>query len=135
VPGHSSIVHNPYRSNQIETKKRVSGKVRKKAGIAPTPAHGSRLQIFQWIPPGRKNIPLDIHPERQDEINNQRRPHSEERDVDKPGPDTGSGYTHSLTDRRTHSENLPLDEVLESVHVANLKKIVKISPIKSGRRT
>ena len=93
------------------------------------------LQVFQRIPPGRKNIPLDIHPERQDEINDQRRPHSEERDVDKPGPDTGSGYTHSLTDRCTHSENLPLDEVLESVHVANLKKIVKIYPIKSGRRT
>ena len=92
------------------------------------------LQVFQWIPPGRKNIPLDIHPERQDEINDQRRPHSEERDVDKPGPDTGSGYTHSLTDRCTHSENLPLDEVLESVHVANLKKIDKISPIKSVRR-
>ena len=93
------------------------------------------LQPFQRIPSAQEYVPLHIHPERQDEINDQRRPHSEERDVDKPGPDTGSGYTHSLTDRCTHSENLPLDEVLESVHVANLKKIVKIYPIKSGRRT
>ena len=81
------------------------------------------LKVFDRIPARRQNIAFDIHPESQDKIDDQWRAHSEKRDVNKPGPDTGSGYAHSLSDRRTHSENLPLDEVLESVHVANLKKI------------
>ena len=45
--------------------------------------------------------------------------------VDKPGTDSGSGYTHSLTDCRTYPKYLPLDEVLESVHTSNLKYFAK----------
>ena len=87
------------------------------------------LQIFQRITPGREDISFDVHPEREDEINDQGRTHGEKGDIDEPGSDTGSGYSHSLTDRRTHSENLPLDEVLESVHRAKLYKNAKTTCI------
>jgi hypothetical protein len=80
----------------------------------------TQLQVFKWVPACGKDIPLDIHPKGQDEINDERRAHGEERDVNEPGPDTGSGYTHSLTDRRTHSKNLPLDEVFKLFHKAKL---------------
>ena len=79
------------------------------------------LQIFQRVSPGRQDISLYIHPKRKDEVNNKRRAHGKEGNIDEPGADSGSGYTHSLTDCRTHPKYLPLDEVLESVHTANLE--------------
>jgi hypothetical protein len=94
---------------------------------------GCRSEILQRVSSGRKNISFDIHPKSQDKIDNQRGTHREKRDVDEPGPDTGSGYAHPLTDRRTHSEYLPLDEVLQSVHASKIKKFnktpyIKVSP-------
>jgi len=86
-------------------------------------------QIFEWISTGRKDITLDIHPECKDEVDNKRRTHGEKGNINKPGTDTGSGDTHSFTNCCTHTENLPLDEVLESVHASNLKKINKTYPI------
>jgi hypothetical protein len=80
----------------------------------------TQLQVFKRIPAGTKDIPLDIHPKGKDEINNEGRSHGEKGDIDEPGPDTGGGYTHFLTYRRTHSKNLPLDEVLKLVHRAKL---------------
>jgi hypothetical protein len=80
----------------------------------------TQLQVFKWIPAGGKDIPLDVHPKGKDEIEDERRSHGEKGDIDEPGPDTGSGYAHFLTYRRTHSKNLPLDEVLKLVHGAKL---------------
>jgi hypothetical protein len=90
------------------------------------------LQIFQRITPGRQNISFDVHPKGEDKIDDQGGTHGEKGDIDEPGPDAGSGYTHSITDRSAHSENLPLDEVLESVHTSNLKKIANTFCIKNG---
>ncbi len=78
------------------------------------------LQIFKRIPPGGQNIPFNVHPESENKIDNERRAHRDEGDIDKPGTDTGSSNTHSLTYRRAHSEYLPLNEVLQSVHGTNL---------------
>ena len=82
-----------------------------------------QLQVFERVPAGRKDIALDIHPKSKDEIYDERWSHGEERDVDEPGPDTGGGYTHSLTYCRAHSKNLPLDEVFKLVHKAKLAMI------------
>ncbi|HEY6902541.1 MAG TPA: hypothetical protein VI233_17910 [Puia sp.] len=81
------------------------------------------LQIFEGVSAGRQDVPLDIHPKGKDKVNYQRGTHCKKRNVDKPGPDTGSGDTHPFTNCRTHSKHLPLDEVLESIHGTNLKKI------------
>jgi hypothetical protein len=54
----------------------------------PSSPHNPRSQIFEWIPTGRKDISLDIHPEGKDEIDNKRRAHCEKGNVNKPGPDT-----------------------------------------------
>ena len=82
------------------------------------------LQVFERVTPGRQDISFDVHPEGEDEIDDQWGTHGQKGNVDEPGPDTGSSYSHSLTDRRTHSEYLPLDEVFESVHASNLYKNV-----------
>jgi hypothetical protein len=73
-------------------------------------------QVSEGIPAGRKDVTLDIHPKGEDEIDDERRTHSEEGDVNEPGPDTGSGYTHPLAYCRTHSKNLPFDEVFKLFH-------------------
>ena len=77
-------------------------------------------EIFQRITPRRQDIPLYVHPEGKDEVDNEGRAHGEEGDVDEPGPDTRSGDTHSFTNCCAHPEHLPLDEVFQSVHRANL---------------
>ena len=81
------------------------------------------LQVFKRIPACRKDVALDIHPKCKDEINDERWAHGEEWDVNEPGPDTGSGDTHSLADRCAHSKNLPLDEVFKLVHTSKLVRI------------
>jgi hypothetical protein len=80
----------------------------------------TRLQVPEGIAAGGKDITLDIHPKGEDEINDERRTHGQERDVNEPGPDAGSGYAHPFTYCRTHSKNLPLDEVFKLVHKAKL---------------
>jgi hypothetical protein len=77
-------------------------------------------QVSEGVPAGGEDVTFYIHPKGKDEIDDERRAHGEERDVNEPGPDTGSGYTHPLTYRRTHSENLPLDEGFKLVHKAKL---------------
>lgn len=84
-----------------------------------------RLQIFHGVPARGKNIALDVHPEGQDKINNERTAHGQKGDVYKPGPDPGSGDPHPFSDGCTYPEHLPFDEILQSVHTANLKNFDK----------
>jgi hypothetical protein len=86
-------------------------------------------KIFDRIPARRENIPFDIHPESQDEINDQRRAHGEKGNINKPGTDPRRGDAHSVTDGRTYPKDLPFNEVLQSIHNANLKKINKPTAI------
>jgi hypothetical protein len=76
----------------------------------------TRLEIPEGVSAGGKDVALDIHPKGKDEIDDERRTHGEKGDVNEPGTDTGSGYTHPLTYCRTHSKNLPLDEVFQLFH-------------------
>ena len=82
-----------------------------------------RLEVFQRVSAGRQDIPFDIHPEGEDKVDNKRRTHRQEGDINKPGPDTRSGDTHPVTDGRAYAKYLPFNEVLQSIHSANLKKI------------
>jgi hypothetical protein len=81
-----------------------------------------RSKIFQGVPAGRQDISFYIHPESEDKINDKRRPHRKKGDVDKPGPDPGSGNAHSFSNGCTNTKHLPFDKVLQSVHIANIKK-------------
>jgi hypothetical protein len=85
-------------------------------------------KIFQGVPARGQDIPFYIHPESKDKINDQRRPHRKERDIDKPGPDPGGGNTHSFSNGCTYTKHLPFDKVFESVHIANIKKNDKTIP-------
>jgi hypothetical protein len=69
------------------------------------------------------DITFDIHPKSKDKINDQRRTHCEERNINKPGADTGSGNSKTIADSSTYAEQLPFNEYLHPVHNANLKKI------------
>lgn len=92
-------------------------------------------EIFHRITAGRKNITLNIHPERQNKINDERRPHREKGNVNKPGSDPGSGNTHPVPDRCAYTKYLPFDEVLQSVHTTKLEKIDKTPYIFDCRLT
>ena len=81
-----------------------------------------RSKIFQGVPAGRQDISFYIHPESKDKINDKRRPHRKKGDVDKPGPDPGSGNAHSFTDSSTDTECMPFDELLHFIHNAKLKQ-------------
>jgi hypothetical protein len=78
---------------------------------------------FKRISFSRHDISLDIHPEGEYKINDQRRAHGEERDINKPGSYPGCSNSQTVTDGRTYSEHLPFNESLYSVHGCNLKKI------------
>ena len=74
---------------------------------------------FEGIPFGSCDVSFDIHPESQDEIDNQRRTHGEKGNINKPGPDAGSGNAQSFAYGGTYAEYLPLNELLHPVHAAN----------------
>ena len=81
-----------------------------------------KSKIFNRVSTRRENITFDIHPKGEDEINDERRAHRNKRNVNKPGPDPRRGDTHFVADSRTYPKDLPFNEVLQSVHNANLKK-------------
>ena len=81
------------------------------------------LEVFQRISPRRPDVIPDIHPECEDHVNDQRRTHGQERHVNEPGSNTGGGNPHPLTNGRTHTEHLPLDEISQLVHTCNLYEL------------
>ena len=84
---------------------------------------GCLLQIPQRISPRIQNIPFDIHPKCNEEINDNGRSHRKEGDINKILADGGSGDTHFLTNGCANTEYMPLDKMLEAFHTAKIDRI------------
>jgi hypothetical protein len=62
--------------------------------------------VPQRIPLADPDIPAQIHPESGNKIEDNRRAHGEETDVDKILANGGSGHLHFLTDIGTHPKQI-----------------------------
>jgi hypothetical protein len=78
---------------------------------------------FEWISLGRHDIAFDIHPKGKDEVNDQRGAHGQEGNIYKPCSYPGGRNAQTFANGSAHTEYLPLNELLHSVHTCNLKKI------------
>jgi hypothetical protein len=63
---------------------------------------------------------LYIHPESEEYINDQGRPHCQEGNVDKILANGSSGNAQHLSYPRTNPKYFPLDKVLDLIHATNL---------------
>jgi len=80
----------------------------------------SCLEVSQGISSYRKNVPLNVHPECEDEINNQGRAKGKKGNINKPGADARWCNTQLITDGRTYPKEFPLYEVFQFIHTAKL---------------
>ena len=80
----------------------------------------NNLEVSQRISSHGQNIPLDVHPERQNEIDDQGRAKGKKGDINKPGADARWCNSNFITDGRTYPKEFPLDEVFQFIHYAKL---------------
>jgi hypothetical protein len=85
--------------------------------------------IFQGVTAQRQDVPFNIHPKRQNEINNKRRTHGKKGYVDKPGTNAGCGNAQPFADSGTYAKSLPFYKVPEPVHTSKLKHSTKCASI------
>jgi hypothetical protein len=76
---------------------------------------GGRLQPPERIAATEEDVAFHIHPEGKDHINNDGRTEREERNIEKPKPDTGRGYTNTLANGTAYAECFPFDKILKVV--------------------
>lgn len=82
-------------------------------GIVQTPALGSKpAQKIFLNPP----IPAYIEPEGHNQVENNGRSKSEERDIDEIQADAANGNAHSLAQKSTNPEQLFLEKKLKMLH-------------------
>ena len=79
------------------------------------------LQVPERIPSCTEYVFLNIHPESQNHIYNNRGAHSQKRNIDKPHPDPAGCNTDFIADSGTNSKSTPFYKFLETIHKANLK--------------
>src|SRR5687767_6559448 len=84
------------------------------------------LLIFQRVTAQGQDVPFNIHPKSQNEINNKRRTHSKKGYVDKPGTNTGCSNAQPLSNSGTYAKSLPFYKVPEPVHASKLTHSLKI---------
>jgi hypothetical protein len=84
------------------------------------------LLIFQGVTAKRPDVPFNIHPKNQNEINNKRRTHGKKGYVDKPGSNTGCGNAQPFANRGAYAKSLPFYKVPEPVHATKLNYSAKI---------
>jgi len=69
-------------------------------------------------------VPSDIEPESEHEINNQWRSQCDKGKVHKVEPDSRAGYTHFLAYIATHSEGVSLNIISDCVyHNINIRRV------------
>jgi hypothetical protein len=83
--------------------------------------NGITLMVPDGIALERLNIPLHVHPEGEDKIDDQGRAHGEKRDIHKPVPDATGGNSQVLADGGAHPKKMPLDDMPELIHFTKLK--------------
>jgi hypothetical protein len=82
--------------------------------------------IFQGVTAQGRDIPFNIHPERQNKINNKRGTHCQERNIHEPGTNARRSDAQSFSDSGAHAKSLPFDKVPESIHASKLKQYTKM---------
>ena len=93
----------------IEAKRDHAGKI------------GIILKIAQRITFRFPYISLEVDPEGHEQIDHYRRSHGKAGNIDEILPDSGAGNPHFLTKPGTNPENMPFDELPETVvHNSNL---------------
>jgi hypothetical protein len=85
------------------------------------------LQVIPGISSRSSNVIAHISPKSQNEINNNRRSHRQQRSINKVQPDPAGGNTHPVADGRTNAKGIPFNKAFEFVHYAKLKNIVQQS--------
>jgi hypothetical protein len=72
---------------------------------------------IKWISLGSGDITFNIHPECQNEINDQGRSHGKKRNINKPCSYAGSSDSQTISDSSTNTEDLPFNEFLHPIHM------------------
>jgi len=83
------------------------------------------LLISDGVSSSVKDILFHIHPKGDEEVNDYRGTHCDERNVNKIFPDGCGGYSHSICNSSTHSKQVPLNKMLKPVHNLKLNKLAK----------
>jgi len=67
--------------------------------------------VFIGISPEREDISLDIHNKGHNEVQNKRRSHGKERNINKPESDAAGGNTKPVTQSSANTKKVPLNKV------------------------
>jgi hypothetical protein len=94
--------------------------------VQETDLESKVLLIFQGVTAQRKDVPFNIHPKRQNEINNKRRTHSQKGYIHKPGTNAGCSDAQPFANSGTNAKCLPFYKVSEPVHGSKLKHKTKL---------
>lgn len=78
------------------------------------------LEILHRIASAIQNIPFNIHPKSDEYVDNNGRPHGDERNVNKIFSDNRSGDPKAFSNCSTNAKYMPFDKMLEIFHTANL---------------
>ena len=94
------------------------------------------LKISQRIPSRIQNIPFNIQPEGDEQINDERGAHGNEADVNEIFADGGGGDAHAFADGGAYAEDMPFYKLLKPIH--ELKVITNyelqiMNVVKSGK--
>ena len=81
----------------------------------------SLLKVPEWVAPCIQYVPLYIHPESNEKINNYRRAHCHKRNVDKIFTDNRSGNAHPFANGSANAKYMPFYKMFETVHAVNIK--------------
>ncbi len=84
---------------------------------------GGDLKVPQRVSPGIQNVSFNIHPKSNEKIYNDRRPHRDERNINKIFSDNRCSYSKAFTYCSANTEYMPFDKMLEIFHNANLHVI------------
>lgn len=76
----------------------------------------NKLPVFDRVSLTRQYIVLDIDPECEDHIQDDRRAHGKEGDIDKPHPYTGRGNTQFFANGCTNAKGTHFEELSDLLH-------------------
>ena len=78
------------------------------------------LQVTQWISSCRQYVILNIHPESNHQVKNNRWSHRQQRYIDEMLADSSGGDAHFISEIGADTKHVPLDKMFKPVHNAKL---------------
>lgn len=80
-------------------------------------------EITQWIAPGVEDVSFNVHPKSDKKINDHRRSHGEERDIDEVFADGRGSDTHFFAYSAAHPKYMPFYKMFKTLHAVKIKKL------------